>query len=198
MIEKKDFELAVDEFENADKKYKEMELYFLEGEFLAELFEVSEDLDKVKANFFFLRDQLKLALEDRNAKLTQAQAAMRALVAQNPTQWRGPDGKATTIKYGPFTVMSKTSRSFDGPTLLRLAEKHGFKDELENLEGMDDDGRKFKLVQHDISVNYQNVLSWLQERGLFNVIDGAYDEREMTPTVQGAKPLSFLGDKKDK
>jgi hypothetical protein len=198
-MEKKDFELAVDDFELADKKYKDLEKYFLEGEFLQELFEHSRgEPEKMKENYAIIRDELRAALEDRNAKLSQAQAAMRALVVQSPSQWRGPDGKATTIKYGPFMVMSKTRRGFDGKTLLKLATQKGFLDTLMNLEGVDDDGNKFKLVKQEISVNYQHVLTWLQERGMFDVIDGSYDESEMTPSVQGAKPLGFLGEKKDK
>lgn len=198
-MQKKDFEIAVDDFEEADKKYRQMEEYFLNGDFLPELFEVSAgDPEKMKENFTHLRESIKSALEERNAKLSTAQAAMRSLVVANPTQWRGPDGKATTIKYGPFMVMSKTSRGFDGKTLLKLAQQHGFLDDLMKLEGVDDNGNKFKLIDTQVKVNYQHVLTWLQERNLFDVIDGAYDEHEMTPSVQGAKPLSFLGEKKDK
>lgn len=198
-MDKRDYEVAVDDFEVADRAYKEMEEYFLSGNFIPDILQSCEgDPDRIKENFLGLRERLKELLEDRNVKLSQAQTAMRALVSMNPSQWRGYDGKASTVRYGPFTVMSKTRRNFHGPSLIRQAAKYGCLDELMKLEGFDDEGNVIKLVKQEISVSYQHVLNWLLERQLYQVIDGAYDESEMTATVQGAKPLSFLGEKKEK
>lgn len=207
-MDKKDYELRIDEYTEALKKYKSMEEAFLNGEVAADLAakELSEDdggsvdaaKNRIKEGFQAYTVLLQAALEDSNAKLQAAKNAIRQVVQLTPMQQRGPDGKATTLAYGPFTVGSATKRWFDATTLLKLAAKHQVLDRLMELTSFDKDGKEFRLVEQIWKIDYENVSKWLKEQNLGNIIDGSYDEKEETPRVSGAKPLAFLGEKIEK
>lgn len=197
--EKKEYEIAVDTYVEAEKKYRDLESYFLSGDFLQDVLSTSEgDAEKMKREFRALTSQLKEALEDLNVKLSSAKLAMRGAVALAPSQQRGPDGRATTLSYGPLTVSSATSRWFDPEDLLKGAKALNVLDRLMLLTGFDKDGKQYQLVQLTYEIDYPNVLKWLKEQNLAGLIDAAYDEMEKTPLVSGAKPLAFLGQKIEK
>jgi hypothetical protein len=193
---KTEYEKAVDEFVEADKKYAELEEQFMSGLILKELVVPGVPVERLIEEFKLVLEELKKLLEDRNSKLLSAKNAMRAAVQLGVSQWRGPDGKPTTLTYGPFTASSFTRRSIDASTLLELAKKKGFFDEMMALKGVSKDGRECHLVRHEPVVDYEGIMQWLKLHGHTDVIEGVYDEREGTPTVKGPKPLAFFGEKK--
>lgn len=205
MVVKKDYELRIDEYTDALQKYKKMEEKFLSGEVAAELAEaelINDDGGSVTASTNRIRDQfqeyvriMQSALEDANAKLNVAKNAIRQVVQLTPMQERGPEGKPTTLSYGPLNVNSVTKRWFDVTDLLKLSAKHQVMDRLLSLTGIDKDGKEYKLVEQRWDVDYENVYKWLKEQTLLGIISGAYGEKDETPQVKGAKPLAFLGEK---
>lgn len=194
----KDYEKAVEEFEAADKKYREMQEYVMGGEALVSIASHSLNPDVIKREWTGLMAELQRVLEDRNIKLKNAADLLRQAVVLTTTQWRGPDGKATTLKAGPFSVSSTTGRGFDAKSLLDLAAKHGLQERLLELTSLDKDGKPYHLVEMKYEIDYQGVLAWLRANELNDIVDGAYDEKEKTPSVKGPKVLAFLGEPKDK
>lgn len=193
---KTEYEVAIDEFVDADKKYAEIEDHFMSGLILRELVIPGVPVEQVIEQFKLVLDEMKRLLEDRNSKLQTAKNAFRQVVTLGPSQWRGPDGPPTSMTYGPFTVSSFTKRSLDSSTLIELAMQRGFLDDLSSLKGISNDGKEYKLVQTKVDVDYKGVVAWLKQKGMTDVIEGAYDEKEGTPTVKGPKPIAFLGEKK--
>lgn len=196
---KQDHEQKIDEYTEALKKYKAMEEALLSGEVAAEASRIAGgDPDRIKEQFQSYVKQLQDALEDSNAKLQAAKNAFRQLVQLTPTQQRGPEGKSSSMSYGPLTVQSATKRWLDATSLLKLAAKHGILDRLLELTSFDKEGKEFKLVEQQWLINYEHTCKWLKEQGFENIINGSYDEKEETPRVMGAKPLAFLGEKIEK
>jgi len=185
MSEKKEYELAVEAFQTADKEYQAIQEKFLNGDWLPE---------HVRGQFVTLIEQIRSSLEDRNAKLTAAKNAMRQAVVLGPSQWRGHDGKTTVVSSGPFNCNSTTKRTFDPKSLLDGVQRHGLLESLLELKGIDKEGKEYRLVQQVWEVDYEPVKNWLAANKLTDVLDGAYDEKEGTPTVKGPKPLAFLGE----
>lgn len=190
------FEVAIDEFVEADKRYQEIEEQFMTGNILRELLVPGTPPERIIEEFRLVIEEMKKLLEDRNSKLMTAKNAFRATVQLGPSQWRGPDGKPTTASYGPFMVSSVTRRSLDPQTLLTLAKERGFVPDLMALKTINKEGQEVSLVKTAVAVDYEGVLSWLKQRGLTDVIEGAYDEKEGTPMVKGPKQLAFFGEKK--
>lgn len=196
MSTKKDYELAIDAYEEAEAEYKKLEQSFLEGDEVEHITKLAGgDPAKVKEHFLNLIQLLRAKQEELNIKLAAAKTAMRNAVVLSPLQWRGPEGSASTLTYKSFSVQSGTIRRFDPKSLLRGAARYGVLDRLLSLTSINKDGKEYRLVEQTWHVDYQNVLKWLKEQGLQAVIDGAYDEVEQTPRVSGAKPLAFFGDK---
>lgn len=193
---KPQFEVSIDEFVDADKRYQEIEERFMSGSILRELLVPGTPPDQIIEEFKLVIEEMKKLLEDRNSKLSEAKNNFRSTVQLGPSQWRGPDGKPTTATYGPFSVSSFTKRSLDASTLLELAKSKGFTPDLLGLKTINKDGVEVPLVRTKVEVDYEGVLTWLKQRGLSDVIEGAYDEKEGTPMVKGPKPLAFLGEKK--
>ena len=193
---KTEYEKAVDEFVEADKKYTELEEHFMSGLILRELVVPGVPVERLIEEFKLVLEELKKLLEDRNSKLLSAKNAMRSVVQLGTSQWRGPDGKPTTVTYGPFTVSSFTRRSIDASTLVELARNKGFLGDIMALKGVTKEGREYHLVRSEPVVDYEGIMQWLKLHGHADVIEGAYDEKEGTPTVKGPKPLAFFGEKK--
>lgn len=190
------FEVAIDEYVEADKRYLEIEEQFMSGNIIRELLIPGVPPDRIVDEFRLVIEEMKKLLEDRNSKLMTAKNAFRSTVQLGPSQWRGPDGKPTSATYGPFTVSSFTKRSLDPQTLMTLAEERGFTTELRALKTINKEGVEVPLVKTKVEVDYEGVLTWLKQRGLSDVIEGAYDEKEGTPMVKGPKQLAFFGEKK--
>jgi hypothetical protein len=189
MSESKDYEVAVEKFQAADKKYQELAEKFLSGDWMP---------PEMKKEHQTLRDQVRSSLEDRNAERIAAANALRQAVVLGPTQWRGAEGKTTVVAFGPFNCSSVTKRTFDAKSLLDGAQKHGLLERLLELKSRDKDGVEYKLVEQVWKIDYDGISSWLKAHKLTDVLEGAYDEKESTPTVKGPKLLAFLGDEKDK
>ena len=199
MSEKTEYEKAVEAFEKADAEYIERQDFFESGLFLAELMAMCQgDLVKMQAQWKIAWGQLHTLLENRNTLLKTAQVALRQVAQLAPSQWRGPEGKTTTITSKGFTVNSVTSRTFDPQSLFALIQKHGLLERLMELEATNKDGVRYKVVQQSFDIDYESTLKWLKANKLDDVIDGAYDEKEKTPQVKGPKELAFLGDKKER
>lgn len=197
LYEKPQYEKDVDEFVEADKAYTELEGRLTSGSILREIFSDGTHIDRAIEEYKLVLEEMRKMLDDRNTKLRTAKNSLRSAVQLGPLQWRGPDGKATTLAYGPFTASSFTKRSIDPQTLLELAKVRGFENEVLGLRGIDKDGKEYTLVETRTEVDYSGIITWLKQRKLDDVIEGAYDEKEGTPTVKGPKPLAFLGEKKD-
>lgn len=193
---KPEYEKAIDEFMEADKKYTELEEHFMSGNILRELIAPGKTVERTIEEFKLVLEEMKKMLEDRNTKLLNAKNTLRAVVQLGTSQWRGPEGKPTTVVYGPFTVSSVTRRRLEPSTLLELAKQRGFDVELDALKGIDKNGAEYPLVKRKVEVDYENVLAWLKLHGHLDVIEGAYDEQEGTPMVKGPKSVSFFGEKK--
>lgn len=195
-VEKPTYQKAIDEFKEADAKYKELEEYFNSGSFLPE--------GRLRTDFLALMESIKSAMEDRNAKLQTAQNAFRDTVKIPESQWRGPEGKPSIQKYAGLEVSSVTHRGFDPQTLFqRLREKGASMNppqdlvgRLLSLTGYDKQSREYKLVEQEWKIDYDAVKSWLIANNLQDVFTSAYNEEEKTPRVSGAKALAYLGDKK--
>lgn len=197
MSEKKDYEIAVDAFLEAEKAWQDAEEIITSGIFLFELGKMAQwDNEKALASWKFLWDDLRAKQEDYNAKRKSAADALRQAVVLAPTQWRGPDGKSTGVEYKGFTVTSVTKRGFDADSLFKLVRNHGLEDRLMGLKALNKDGVSVPLVKQAWDINYDGVLNWLRANKLDDVVTGAYDEKESTPQVRGPKEVHFLGDKK--
>lgn len=213
MPTKKPYEIAVDAFEDADKAYRELEDSITSGDALIEILHRhrARQEDAIKAEWQTLWSQLREKLDDRNTKYVEAANEMRRAVAQDVSQgakWRGPDGKSDRLSYGKLEVNTRTKRFFNGDELLKLVERHNILPEVEQLTYLDEKtGRREPIVQSVIVVEYKHMLQWLRDHDngtkdnpsiYRKILDGAYDEKEETPMVQGDKRIAFLGQKVDK
>lgn len=195
MTERASYQAAVEEFEEADREYRELEKKLNDGDIIDELL-VHQNPAIVKREFRAFLNILKTALEDRNAKLKNAADLLRQAVMLGETQWRGPEGKTTRLTTGPFEVSSVTHRGFDAQSLIDGCRRHGILERLLELTTVDKDGRTIHLVEQEWNVDYPGVYEWLKSHNMNDIIDGAYDEKEKSPMVKGPKPLAYLGDKK--
>lgn len=193
-----DYEKAVADFEEADTVYKAKQESLLNGDALLAIVSRVNDPQVIRREWQGFLSSLQQSLEERNVKLKNAADLLRQAVVLTTTQWRGPDGKATTLKAGPFSVSSTTGRSFDAKSLLDMAAKHGLQERLLELTSLDKDGKPYHLVEMKYEIDYQGVLAWLRANELNDIVEGAYDEKEKTPSVKGPKALAFLGEPKDK
>ncbi len=193
MTEKKEHEVAVDQFKEADTAYKALQEKILSGMWLLEAGSVGGP-EYCRSQWLVLLEQAKTLLEDRNAKLKTAQHAMRAAVVMNDTQWRGPKGEPTKLAYGPLSVSSVTHRNFDAESLLNLAREYGLYERMLELQTKGADGKTTAAVKQVWDIDYDHVKKWLEDNGLVKILDGAYDEKEKTPMVTGGKAIAFFGD----
>jgi hypothetical protein len=190
---------AVAEFERLDLAYKDAEEWMMSGELAAELCrDYGTNPAQVQQEFAAHVEGLKLALENRNRALREAQDLLRQKVVLEPTKQRGEDGKATILDVGKFKVSSVTSRWFDAGSLIEGCRRHGLQERLFEVKMMNKDGVEEPIVKRTFDVNYEGVMLWLKANKLDDVIKSSYDEMEKTPMVKGPKPLAFIGEKKDK
>jgi hypothetical protein len=199
--EKKEHERLVEEFMEIDKECNDMVNAVITGRVIYDCVptdgapSVGEFMKKLVSNYTTFQELLKSRIELRNAMLQQVATAMRALVMPSQTQWRGPDGKATFVKYGPFEVSSRTSRSFDPGTLFKLVQERGMYSRLLDLTYIDKtSGDNKPVVKQEFKIAYEQAKNWLRESNLEDVLTGAYAEEEETPAVSGPKPMAYLGD----
>ena len=187
----------VETFLTADKEYKKAEEEMLDGTTLVEISVTSKDPSQMKTQWRQALDHLRKLLDDRNAKLHEAQTAMRGTVQLSGLQERGFDGKTSTVREGPFTVASNTWRSFNGEDLMRECQKRGVLKELLDLQYTDKKTSEVcPAVRQTWEIKYDTVKDFLLSKEMGDVLRGAaYHETEKTPMVKGPKPLAFLGDK---
>ncbi|TXH08004.1 MAG: hypothetical protein E6R04_11730 [Spirochaetes bacterium] len=201
MSTKLDHEKAVDEFLEIDQKYTTLESQFMSGELLSRVMggigSIPPDAaESVVEQFKAMIEEFKNLLDERNTRLQNAKNALRQAVHLAPSQWRGRDGKSSVLNYGSFSVSSVTRRWLDGETLKMNATSKGIYDDLKKLKGFDKDGKEYNLIQEKIEVDYESVVKWLVDHGHVDLVESAYDEREVTAQVKGPKPLAFFGEKK--
>lgn len=192
---KKDHEIAVEAFIAAEKVWKEAEERLSSGKFIEDLVVGGPGAHPIDT-WRRIWEDLRLKLEDYNAKRKSAADALRQTVVLTPNQWRGPDGASTTLACGDFKVSSVTKRGFDAESLFNLIRKHGLLDRLLSLKMLNKDGKEEPLVKQEWDINYEGLLNWLRANKLDDVVTGAYDEKESTPQVKGPKEIYFMGDKK--
>lgn len=192
-----DYENAVALFQQADQYYKEMEDYVSSGRMISDIVKGGFGPEIAQEQWHVIWGRVQSALEDRNVKLKAAKDALRAAVQLTQTQWRGPDGSATTKVAGEFRASSVTSRNFDAAALFNLTNQKGKLQELLALTKIDKDGQVVPACRQEWKFEFKTVLNWLKAQGLQDVVDGSYNEVERTPTVKGPKSLGFLGEKKD-
>jgi len=186
------YQLAVEAFNEADKRYTELEETWLEGAFFQEGLSAAEQ----RQEYLALVGLVKQRLEERNVALKTAQDELRQQVTLNITKQRGPEGVGTVLTEGPFKTTSVTFRSFNTQDLERLCKENGIYERLLDLKQLGKDGKEKKLVQQVTEIDFPGVYAWLRGNGFQRIIDVAYDEKEGTPQVKGPKVLAFLGDKK--
>lgn len=204
-MSKLEYEKAIDEFLEADKQYQVLEEQFMSGDLFSQMLENSSDFsaflspeykENLVSQFRAMVEEFKNLLDTRNTKLQTAKNALRAAVSTSNNQWRGRDGTASTIEYGPFTVSSVTKRWLDGKTLKELATEKGIYRDLLNLKGLDKNGHSYPLVEEVVEVEYDLVSKWLIDHGHQEIVEASYDEKDSTPQVKGPKALAFFGEKK--
>lgn len=196
---KRDYEIAADEFREADAAYKALEARFMDGTVLHEVIPLdgTATMDNVIDRYKQALAELKSLRDSRNTKLVSARNAMRQAVQLIENQWRGPMGKPTVIDYNGFIVSSVTRRRFDGPSLLAMAKEKGILDDLLNLKGMDKEGNEVQLIQQEWKIDYDGIKQWLLDHDMADIVIASYDEIETTPMVKGPKSMSFIGETKD-
>src|SRR5689334_8650866 len=123
MPPKPDYEVAVDQFEEADRAYKDMEERLTSGMVLEECLVTATRSGTVspeimRREFQAFMTSLRGALEDRNAKLKTAQDLLRQAVVLTESQWRGSTGRPTRVTYKGFESSSVTHRTFDPKSLM--------------------------------------------------------------------------------
>ena len=194
-------ELLIDEFMELDKQCQEIIEKFNSGKILYDAVPTSgwasfgEFMQMMVEKWNAIREHLNSLLDKRNAKLQEASAALRGTVMAAETLVRGPDGKSTTNRYGPFEVSSKTYRSFNPTKLFEELQKLGLYERLLDLQQINDkSGAAEPAVRMSWSIAYDPVKNWLRESNLEPVLQSAYEEEEGTPAVTGPKPLAMLGE----
>lgn len=196
-VGKTDADIAVDGFNEAHTKVKELLAKIESGEFIPELITMSQgSMDAMKAGWKQLFTQTREAIEQYNVKRREVSDAIRQQVMLAPTQWRGPEGKPTQVKVGAFAGASITKRSFDPESLFKAAKSHGLLERIMELKAWNADGKEYNVVQQEWEIDYTVLHNWLRERGLDDIIKIAYNEKESTPQIRGPKELYFLGDEK--
>lgn len=197
MIDKKEYEKAIEEFEIVDAAYSSLQSYIENGEFMREILGHSlGNVETAKDMWSQMWNKLRSLKEDRNARLKVAKDSLRQAVVLGPSFERGPDGRATVVKCGNFTVSSVTNRGFDAQTLIRLCDKYGIMEELQALTYPDKNGVDAKAFKQTYEINYEKVAEWLRAKNMTNILEVAYAEMEKTPAVKGPKEVASLGEKK--
>ena len=193
---KKDYEVAVDTFLQAEKAWQEMEDYVANGKFLPDLLtNANGDPAKALVEWQNIWNFLRTKQEDYNTKRKTAADTLRAAVT-SPNQPRGPEGDATMLSYGGFKVSSVTKRNFDSAELFDHLKKRKLISSLLALRTLDKNGKEVPVVKQEWDIDYDSVLVWLRQNKLDEVVRAAYTEKESTPQVRGAKEIYFLGEKK--
>jgi hypothetical protein len=198
--ERPQYEVLIDEFVNLDNECLELIEDFTSGNVIYKCIPTDGAPDyatlfgKIVERFKGFQDYLKQLIEKRNAKLQEASNAMRSTVMAGANVVRGPDGKSTVKKYGPFEVASKTFRSFESQSLFNLLAERGLKGRLMELTTIDPKtGAPVPVVQEETKILYEPVKNWLREQNLELIIEQVYEEEEGTPAVTGPKELGWLG-----
>lgn len=197
-------EVLVEEFMVLDKECQELIEKFTTGKILYECIPanaptIGDLLGVMSSRFVAFQDHLKQTIEKRNAKLQEASIALRSTVMAGENVVRGVDGKATTNRYGPFEVSSRTSRFFNPELLFLEVQKLGLFQRLLELKTVDKEtGAQLPAVAQEWNIHYEPVKNWLREQNLEQVLQTAYDEEEGTPAVTGPKEIGWLGTPKTK
>lgn len=196
------YEILIDEFIDLDKQCQEIIEKWNSGRILYDAIpteggsSLNEFMEKMVAKFNAIREYLNSLVEKRNAKLQEAASALRGtvIIAENVSSVRGPDGKATTNRYGPFEVTSRTSRNFIPDTLFEEVKKLGLHQQLLNLRQINDKtGDTEPSIRMSWKIDYDSVKNWLRELNLETILQTAYKEEEGTPAVIGPKPIAMFG-----
>lgn len=194
-------ERLVNAFLEVEKEVKDELERFESGEFITDIvtsFASDKSVDNAKARYLSYKQYVRDLIEKHNVALTDAKNAMRAIVQLGPTQWRGPEAKADIVAYKGFSVSSVTKRSFDPPTLANHLERVGALARYMALTKVNKDGINEPIIQQVLEVNYDAVKKQLVADGLQAVITAAYEEKESTPQAKGPKPLTYMGELKEK
>jgi hypothetical protein len=194
-------QVLVDEFMELDKEVQDLVEKFTSGAIIFDCVpadgakDYAELFSKMQAKFVAAQDYAKQLIEKRNAKLQEAAGAMRGTVIAGEKTLRGPDGKGSSEKYGPFEVNSKTSRSFDWAILSAKVQELGLFDRLKEVTYVNkDNGQSEPAIREEVTVKYEPIKNWLREQNMESVLQAAYEEEEGTPAVTGPKPLGWIGD----
>lgn len=193
-------EILIDEFMELDKQCLELVEKFTSGRILYECMpqqggDLASFMAGIIQNFNSFQEFLKQLIEKRNAKLQEAGNALRGTVMAAESVVRGPDGKSSFTKYGPFEVSSKTSRTFAPDVLIAKLQELGLYSRLTDLTTINkESGQTEKAFRQEWKVMYEPVKNFLREMNLEAVLNEAYEEEEGTPAVTGPKPLAWLGE----
>jgi len=194
-------ERLVDAFLLVEKEVKYELERFENGEFITDIisnFIKDRNADNAKARYLSYKQYVRDLIEKHNVALTDAKNSMRSVVQLGPTQWRGAEVKADIVSYKGFTVSSVTKRSFDTTSLVNHLERVGALARYMTITTTNKDGQPVPIIQQVLEVNYDAVKKQLVADGLQAVITAAYDEKEGTPQAKGPKPITYMGELKEK
>lgn len=194
-------EILVEKFMDLDRQCQELVSKFLDGRIIYESIPPEgaathkEFFEKMVVRYNAVQDHLKGLIEQRNALLQEASTAMRAAVMAGDTVIRGPDGKPSILKFGPFEVASKTFRSFNVEKLVNGLKEMGLYGRFEQLTNIDKEtGNPIPVMRVETKIDYKPADNFLLENNLTTLRDIAYEEEEGTPAVTGPKPLGWIGE----
>jgi len=194
-------QVLIDEFGELDRECQALIEKFSTGKIIYDCIpsdgakNYEELFSKMVEKYMAAQEAAKQLVEKRNAKIQEIAAAMRGLVMAGENVVRGPDGKSTTLEYGPFSVSSKTSRSFDPELLFAKIAELGLLQRLKDVTFVSSDtGQSEPAIREVVEVKYEPVKNWLRENNLEAILDAAYEEEEGTPAVTGPKPIAWIGD----
>lgn len=194
-------EHLIDEFVTLDNECQELIQKLTTGRILYECLppegaeSLGELMEKMVSRFHSFQEYLTDQVERRNAKLQEAATAMRSTVIAPQEMVRGPEGGATTLRYGPFEVSSRTTRSINKEILFNEIQQQGLYERLLDLETANSTtGEMERAVKMEWKISYNAVKNWLREQNLGQIFDNAYEEEEATPAVSGPKPLALIGE----
>lgn len=194
--QKAEYETAVDVFWDAESAFRQYEEWFKSGQYIIEAMSHSTDPTYLAQQHQAVWSRLQELLEQRNVSLLEAKSKMREAVTLTTTQWRGPRGKSTKVEYRNFKVESRTGRTFVPQELFRGIQARNLMPRMLALSAFDKENKQYSLVAQQWKIDFPNLLKWLEEQKLDDVINGAYEEAEGTPAVTGPKEVVFLGEVK--
>lgn len=201
VAERPQHEILIDQFMALDQQCQELISKINSGNILYECLptEGAPDLktlmEKMVAKYHQVQEYAKGLVDQRNTLLQEIATTMRAKVMAADNVVRGPDGKATVLKYGPFEASSKTFRSFNVEKAEAMLQAIGQYGRFCSSTFIDKDtGQAVPILKVEKKIDYKHAEQFFLEQNLKDIRENTYEEEEGTPAVTGPKPIAWIGE----